>query len=1190
VNFNNSNLVNPVGTTLNLNTTGGTVNVAPTNTVSTGGVFVRTGVNIRADGELAFALNGGTFSNGGDVRSSGPIEVTGVSTLLMNNAVLVGGQTGAGPLNIEGASGVSLLLNGNGTFGAGSGINISNFPGTAGSIVFGDGLASNTLVFISPSNVFVSANRGVAGVGAGTITIRDGMTVAASDLGGFTNINLQAASVTIGNTTSGPGPAQLTSTGGSVNIITSSLINNGQVRSTSAGINILPRSNDNLLSVSGNTGGDSSGSFGLFFAGGRINFLNNTLSTVNATLSFAPNSNLFLSAPDQVVLDVLTGGKTSASIVINSGVNLRTPVGAPATRWYFGATSVLNNGTVNNSSNSLVQFAGSDTPPTFFPFVMTGTGSIVSTNSNGTVRSGIIFQGSTVSVTQGTLNGNVYGNSYGSASGSNFNLTVTSGNVFLLGPTVLTELNGITTVNGNISVATLSGDINVNGSSALSPGGFQPLLIAGVGNNPAIYFQSALLNPSQLTNNGSLTLTASGNVVLNPASSNVGPALASTAADLSIISTTGGITMNAPGTTNTVLVAAGGNILINSVTPNSNIFVDGVTFRAIGRYLPGNQKVKIDGQMLPAYSGGSIGIVAGPPPAGGLSAYLQNVQSNRVAKGTVVDPSGSLNKDKTVVKGGGSVEVIDGTITAPEVTFTVNGGVIYLDPLTIGPGTSFFSVSPALVLPDPTNPTATVTAPTIALSAQPGITSSQSIFSRVPTDVTSVKAAKTDEHMLFQCALPGTLSGEIPVPEEAEVAWVITTDLCQPIVFEQQDGLIVFGTPGSVFEPKEDRTLLLKEGMILAVAGQNGLVVQSPHGKVKIPPGSPVAVEQVSGEQLKFNSLAGAEVNITLEDGSGKTFSAEPGEDIVISETGDLSKSEPSESAGTPGVKTTVRSMGRQKNSMLQRLANCNLTCFPQIMRMRIQKLIDDAQARLEQQSNPSDPPNTSELPDTDAKPVIISASPMIEIDMRPVAFNTKSPKPSGTEMQTVQTSTATIKALMLGARAEAASGGVINLLDGQILLSTREKTLVKAGNYTIVLDPEVLVLITKTQDTVRLGALWSSRVNSVRAQFKDKYVNLVEGQELVMSNSADMIIEQLKSDKLSRRNIRGFKLPDGSQISCAEFSFISMIQSNDLLTRITKSHDVADKQIADKVMKMAACISYVTRSRGNFMMLSLNK
>ncbi len=337
-------------------------------------------------------------------------------------------------------------------------------------------------------------------------------------------------------------------------------------------------------------------------------------------------------------------------------------------------------------------------------------------------------------------------------------------------------------------------------------------------------------------------------------------------------------------------------------------------------------------------------------------------------------------------------------------------------------------------------------------------------------------------------------------------------------------------------------------------------------------------------------------MKITLGDGQGtKTFSAAPGEEIIIGDS-----ATPTQTPDTPNQPQPVPAPNKSPNvtkavptgpTLLQKLGTCNLSCFPAKLRKKIEKLLREAEQASIGNGNKTPISNAP----TENQPVAFAqtAAPRtIEIDLTPVDYvlTAGSPKPPSTGLQTMNTGGATIKATVLGARVVVNKNGTIVLNDGEILVSSHQKTTVNVGDHLIDIEPNTLVLLSRDKDLVKVGTLWAKKLNAVRAQMKDKFVSIVEGQEVAIGSNSETMLQQMKGDKVARRNVRGYDLPGGQHIACSEFAFVSLIQNSELLSKLTKSQDNDDRLIADRVFKMAACISYVTRNRGAYAVLSLNQ
>ncbi len=760
--------------------------------------------------------------------------------------------------------------------------------------------------------------------------------------------------------------------------------------------------------------------------------------------------------------------------------------------------------------------------------------------------------------------------------------------------------------------------ININGSGA-SPA----TLISGVPNDPDARDSNAVLNPNdqgsqyQVVNSGEIQLNSSGtaatdDIVLNNAH------LTSYGANINVV---GGhdITSLSGGAD---LAAVGGNIVL-SAGRDLNMPAGG-TVKAVATYRVGSTMIPIDNNQVGDYQGGTIFLFAGtqspgfdPPDLSEQALYL--LQLTRLAEsepltsglGIFHAPGASVSATapnggaiQFIAKEGGSINVAGSNI------LHADGGMIIIDPpgnITLN-GINFVAFAPGIFAGGGGGsvPPGTCCGGgggdfplLVLLPVDDGIDGVRtlSLGERVPTDVVKPleQYMTTSAGEKQECSPPANLNTMGKQAPGAVVKWAISTNLCQPIYFERDDGLVVFGTPGTTFVPEGEKTVLLREGTVLAIAGKSGLVVKSASGATAvIPPGSPVAVEQVSSGTVKFNSLQGCEVKITLGDGQGtKTFSAAPGEEIIIGD-GALPTPAPGTNEQTPPAPSKTPNVTKAMptgQTMLQKLGTCNLSCFPLKLRKKIEKFLREAEEASLGNGNKTP---LSYKP-TENQPVAFAqeAAPRtIQIDLTPVDYllTAGSAKPPVTGLQTMNTGNATIKATVLGARVVVNKNGTIVLNDGEILVSSHQKTTVNIGDHLIDIEPNTLVLLSRDKDLVKVGTLWAKKLNAVRAQMKDKFVSIVEGQEVAIGSSSEAMLQQMKGDKVARRNVRGYDLPGGHHIACSEFAFVSLIQNSELLSKLTKSQDSDDRVIADRVFKMAACISYVTRNRGAYAVLSLNQ
>jgi hypothetical protein len=74
-----------------------------------------------------------------------------------------------------------------------------------------------------------------------------------------------------------------------------------------------------------------------------------------------------------------------------------------------------------------------------------------------------------------------------------------------------------------------------------------------------------------------------------------------------------------------------------------------------------------------------------------------------------------------------------------------------------------------------------------------------------------------------------------------------------------------------------------------------------------------------------------------------------------------------------------------------------------------------------------------------------------------------------------------------------------------------------------------------------------------------------------------------LKADTVGRRRIRSFDVAPGQSITRSEISLVSLLQNNEVLSKLLNSKNSSDRALAAKLLKMAACIQQVTGGHGSY-------
>lgn len=158
----------------------------------------------------------------------------------------------------------------------------------------------------------------------------------------------------------------------------------------------------------------------------------------------------------------------------------------------------------------------------------------------------------------------------------------------------------------------------------------------------------------------------------------------------------------------------------------------------------------------------------------------------------------------------------------------------------------------------------------------------------------------------------------------------------------------------------------------------------------------------------------------------------------------------------------------------------------------------------------------------------------------------------------------------------------IITLASGDILLDANHLYIVRVGSTRVIVQPQTTCLISYYNHTVKIRNLGDKQMRSTYVIIADKWYPLAAGHELVFAPSHEDLGTSVIKDGLHRRNLDSFEVSDGSILRC-EFSIASLISKTELLSRLNKSRLPADRHIADKVLKMAACLDVVASWHGKY-------
>lgn len=456
--------------------------------------------------------------------------------------------------------------------------------------------------------------------------------------------------------------------------------------------------------------------------------------------------------------------------------------------------------------------------------------------------------------------------------------------------------------------------------------------------------------------------------------------------------------------------------------------------------------------------------------------------------------------------------------------------------------------------------------------------------------------------------------------------WQVAGGACQPFSFEGDDGTVVIGAGGSTFASSQNRTLLLKEGKLVTMAGQQGVVVKTVQGEVRISGGTAAMIEQKASGVVSIANLAGGGTDVAVTNGRDtKVLSAQPGEELVVAEAAlaeeeyipvdGIDRTPISGGIAVEGVRVLKRKFDRQGLASREVLLSCNTGCFTITMRKKFDWMKQDlgntsplvsdrGTQHLKAKSNSGESAikaavsgksgiDAGQAPSSSRLKAALPAGNGRQVQAKnsdagsgliPIGFVQPSAMSTGANSGVFTLATGSAQIRQTGhARMVVEQPGVFNLKSGQTLITAAKKTVVNAGAYKVAIDPGTIAMLCREGDVVKIRNLIERSAKSVRV-FAGKHVfQLAVGQEALISPNYGATAKALKSEAIGRRRIRALDLADGHSVIRCEVSIVSLIQQTELLNRIFNSKNGHDRAITARLLKMSAVIQQVQMSHGAY-------
>ena len=151
-------------------------------------------------------------------------------------------------------------------------------------------------------------------------------------------------------------------------------------------------------------------------------------------------------------------------------------------------------------------------------------------------------------------------------------------------------------------------------------------------------------------------------------------------------------------------------------------------------------------------------------------------------------------------------------------------------------------------------------------------------------------------------------------------------------------------------------------------------------------------------------------------------------------------------------------------------------------------------------------------------------------------------------------------------------------LTRGSILLSEKNCVQVDTPHGRILVKPNSVATITTRRNITRVQNLHDIAKDSVQVICGKHLVSLRPGKEacMVSTANADTDAETLVwSDHMARRRLHFIPVEDNKSLALSDFSHLEAMEKEDILVHLRASKDNADKELAAKLVKTGAAISY---------------
>lgn len=467
-----------------------------------------------------------------------------------------------------------------------------------------------------------------------------------------------------------------------------------------------------------------------------------------------------------------------------------------------------------------------------------------------------------------------------------------------------------------------------------------------------------------------------------------------------------------------------------------------------------------------------------------------------------------------------------------------------------------------------------------------------------PTDTVRINipipTRKLEKRQFEQLALRKQTPDEIP--------WMVGHRTGQSFVVPGDPSGLLMVSSGTMFNACAPGTMVLRCGTMWVVSGVKPVKVLTKYGAVEIKPNSIAAVEQTWFNRVRVSSLYGSASDVQFAyKGNNSKQEVALGKEIKINEAA-VASSGTSDYVSN-NSKELIASKPLQAPAAELNIASRNLDSDASNFITELKAIdppIANAKMATAYKSMFSQFGITDEMRKDEIRRQILQRdtianqkAPTFKESLEgryfvPAARTVRERGPVpfprvADALKTTWLQNGAAKYLE-SAKVEIDQYGRVDLSSGEAVLVAKDPLNVRVNDCFINIDDGAIVQVISRKNATVIRNLREIGSKSVTAKIKGRSIECAAGEELVIANSVPAAFTEMKTDGVSRRNVRSIETAQGAVIvNKSEFELTSLLQYSPIMRQIYESKNEYDQKIVNQIVKMDAVLTLTGGKRGSY-------